>query len=76
MSAATALDLVRHGDEIVSRFGVVTPLLGGFVAFVTAVVAVKWMVGYLARRSLVVFGWYRLAIAGVATVMLLTGSFT
>ena len=76
LSAATALDLVRHGDEIVSRFGVVTPLLGGFVAFVTAVVAVKWMVGYLARRSLVVFGWYRLAIAGVATVMLLTGSFT
>jgi len=73
LSAATSLDLLRHGDEIVAQFGILRPLLGGIVAFVTAIVAVKWMVGYVSSRSLAIFGWYRLVIAGVATVLLVTG---
>jgi len=74
LSAATALDLVRHGDEIVAQFGYARPVLGAIVACVTAVIAVKWMVGYLNTKSLAIFGWYRIAIAGVATVLLLTGA--
>jgi undecaprenyl pyrophosphate phosphatase UppP len=31
------------------------------------------MVGYVSSRSLAIFGWYRLVIAGVATVLLVTG---
>jgi undecaprenyl-diphosphatase len=73
LSAATSLDLLRYGDEIVAQFGILRPLLGGIVAFITAIVAVKWMVGYVSNRSLAIFGWYRLAIAGVATVLLVTG---
>jgi len=73
LSAATSLDLLRHGDEIVAQFGILRPLLGGVVAFVTAIVAVKWMVGYVSSRSLAIFGWYRLVIAGVATLLLVTG---
>ena len=73
LSAATALDLLRHGDEITSQFGLLRPVLGGFVAFITAVIAVKWMIGYLSTKSLAIFGWYRLAVAGVATVLLITG---
>jgi undecaprenyl-diphosphatase len=76
LSAATALDLVRHGGDIVSQFGILRPALGGLVAFLTAVVAVRWMVGYLTRRSLAIFGWYRLAVAGVVVLMLVSGSFT
>lgn len=76
LSAATALDLTRHGDDIVSQFGILRPAVGGLVAFLTAVMAVRWMVGYLTRRSLAVFGWYRLAAAGVGVLMLVTGSFT
>lgn len=76
LSAATALDLVRHGGDIVSQFGILRPALGGLVAFLTAVVAVRWMVGYLTRRSLAVFGWYRLVAAGVVVLVLASGSFT
>ena len=73
LAAATSLDLVRHGDEIVNQFGIARPLLGGVVAFVTAVIAVKWMVRYLATKSLAIFGWYRIVAAGVTMCLLVAG---
>jgi undecaprenyl-diphosphatase len=39
---------------------------------VAAVVAIRWMVTYLRRHGLQIFGWYRLFIAAVALVLLLT----
>ena len=44
LSAATVLDLARNGEEMVDAFGVATPVIGLMTAFVTAVVAVRWMV--------------------------------
>jgi len=73
LAAATALDLLQYGDDIVQQFGVLRPVIGGVVAFLTALVAVKWMVSYLASQSLAIFGWYRLAIAATSTVLLITG---
>ena len=72
LSAATALDLVKHGNELVDQFGVLSPFIGLVCAFFTAVVAVKWMLGYLSSHSLAIFGWYRLAIGAAAIVLLAT----
>jgi undecaprenyl-diphosphatase len=72
LSSATALDLAKHGNELVDQFGILTPTIGLICAFVTAIIAVKWMVGYLASNSLRVFGWYRLAIGAVCVVLLAT----
>jgi undecaprenyl-diphosphatase len=72
LSAATALDLLKHGGELVDTFGIVTPLIGLACAFITALIAVRWMVGYLNTRSLAIFGWYRIASAAVCGVLLLT----
>ena len=56
-----------------STFGVVNPLIGAAFAFVSAVVAIRWMVRYLERHSLDIFGWYRLGAAAV-TVLLIVGN--
>ena len=72
LSSATALDVTKHGNELVDQFGILAPSIGLVYAFVTAVIAVKWMVGYLESHSLRVFGWYRLAIGAVAVVLLAT----
>ncbi len=72
LSAATALDLLKHGGELVDKFGIATPLIGLVVAFATAIIAVRWMVSYLNTKSLAIFGWYRIVIAAICGVLLLT----
>lgn len=68
LGAATCHDAVKHGAAMVECIGWVPMLVGALVAWLSALVAVKWMVGYLNRHSLSIFGWYRL---GAALVMLL-----
>jgi undecaprenyl-diphosphatase len=74
LTAATLVDGAKHGGDIVDVFGVANPVIGFVVAFVAAVVAVRWMVTYLQRHSLAVFGWYRLAAAAVVGALWLTGT--
>lgn len=70
LTAATAFEALQNGGELVDTFGIVDPLIGFVVAFVAAVVAVRWLLRYLERHSLAIFGWYRLGIA-VITIALL-----
>ena len=72
LSAATAYDALKHGKEMLDTFGVVAPVVGFIFAFVAAVIAVKWLVGYLQRHGLEIFGWYRLGIAALALILLAT----
>jgi undecaprenyl-diphosphatase len=71
LTAATLKDAVAHGQAIVATFGIINPLIGFAVATVAAVVSVQWMVGYLNRRGLAVFGYYRLALGAVVAALLL-----
>jgi undecaprenyl-diphosphatase len=74
LTAASIFDVIRNGDELFDQFGYLAPAAGLVAAFVTAIVAVKWVVGYLATHDLRIFGWYRLAIAAIGVVLLLTGT--
>ena len=68
LGAATAYSVVKDGSLMVDTFGLLTPLIGLVVAFVAAVISVRWMVTYLQRHSLAVFGWYRIVVAAIALV--------
>lgn len=73
LGAATAYDALRHGAEMVESYGL-APIAAGFLsAWISAVVAVRWMVGYLQRHGMQIFGWYRIAIALGVAALLATG---
>lgn len=74
LGAATAYSLLTDGSLMLDTFGLGTPLLGLFVAFVAAIFSVRWMVTYLERHSLAVFGWYRIGIAALVGLLLLTNA--
>lgn len=73
LTGASLYKIATDGGALVDQFGVVDPLIGLLFAFVSAVVAIKWMIAYLERRGLAVFGWYRLAAAGIAAVLIGAG---
>ena len=54
------------------RYGFVPLAVGVIAATVSAAAAVKWMVAYLNRRGLGVFGWYRIVVGVIAAVMIAT----
>ena len=69
LSAATFYDLAKDGQTILDEYGWRTPLLGGIVAFITAAIAVRWLVAFLRTRPLSIFGWYRIGIALATAAM-------
>jgi undecaprenyl-diphosphatase len=70
LSAATGYELLKNGSTVHEVYGITTPLVGIVVAGVAAIAAVKWMVGYLNRHDLTLFGYYRILV-GVVTLILL-----
>jgi undecaprenyl-diphosphatase len=71
LGAATAYDTLKHGQLMLQTFDHLSLFVGVVVALVAAVVSVKWMVSYLSRHGLAIFGYYRVFIAVVTTIFLL-----
>jgi undecaprenyl-diphosphatase len=72
MGAAVAYDLFKNRDVL--DFAAVWDIAIGFaVAFVTAVMVVRWVLGYVGRNGYALFGWWRIIVGSVALVALLAG---
>ena len=72
LTAASLYTVAKDGDVLVEEFGLADPLIGAAFAFVSAMLAIRWLVGYLERHDLSIFAWYRFAVAGLTIVLLAT----
>ena len=73
LGAATAYDTVKHGQEMLQAFDPMALVTGLVFAFISAVAAIKWMVAYLNRHGMAIFGYYRVGLAAVVAFLLFTG---
>ena len=76
MAGATLLDLLDllKDDTAWATSHNLTMLgLGCVVAFVVALLAMKWFVGFLTKYGFKAFGYYRIAVGTIIIVLLLTG---
>lgn len=62
MFAATSLDLVKTRFEFTSSEYFLM-LVGFLGAFVTAILTVRWLLGYVSKHSFIPFGIYRILVA-------------
>jgi undecaprenyl-diphosphatase len=71
LTAATAYTILKGGEGMLNAYGWPALLTGFIAAWVSAALAVKWMVAWLNRHGLTLFAWWRFAAAGLAAVLLL-----
>jgi undecaprenyl-diphosphatase len=71
LGAATAKDTLEYGSLMIATFGVFNLIVGFLASTISAAFAVKWLVAYLQKHGMEIFGWYRIAIA-IITAMLLS----
>ena len=73
MLGATVLELVTKRHELMAAntvgFGLIA--IGFVVAFVVALLVVRWFVGLVGKTGFSPFGWYRIAVGALALVFLL-----
>lgn len=70
MAGAFAYDLYKNRDVLDAA--ALTEIAVGFVfAFISAVLVVRWLLGYVSKHGYALFGWWRIVI-GAASLMALT----
>lgn len=76
MAGATLLDLIEmFGEDATwaTPHNITMLIVGSVVAFVVAMLAMKWFVGFITKFGFKAFGWYRIIVGGIILVMLLSG---
>lgn len=76
MAGATLLDLLdlmKEETAWATSHNIGMLVLGCVVAFVVALLAMKWFVGFLTKYGFKAFGYYRILVGTIIIVLLLTG---
>jgi undecaprenyl-diphosphatase len=76
MAAASGYKMLKawtDTPEVFSSANLGTLLLGNVVAFVVAVLAIRFFIGWLTKHGFRAFGWYRIAVGVALLVMMALG---
>lgn len=74
MFAATAkslLDIVQEQPQVLNADGIHYLLLGSIVAFIVALLAIRFFIRFLQRNGFRAFGWYRIVLGSVLIMLIL-----
>jgi undecaprenyl-diphosphatase len=64
MAAATGFDLLKSASTFTSD-NLLVLVIGFIVSFITAILAIKWLLGFIKHHTFIPFGVYRMVVAGI-----------
>jgi undecaprenyl-diphosphatase len=73
MFGASALELYQAWEEVPELFtteNLTTLAIGNAVAFVVALLAIRFFIGYLTKHGFKAFGWYRIIVGAILLILL------
>jgi undecaprenyl-diphosphatase len=77
MAAATGYKLLKAYKDtpgmLMNKENLTVLIIGNVVAFVVAMLAIKFFIGYLQKHGFRIFGWYRIIIGIILLVLIYTG---
>lgn len=77
MAAATGYKLLKtykeHPEVLKDTHNLTLLGVGNLVAFVVALIAIKFFISYLQRYGFKLFGWYRIIVGGVLLILIFAG---
>ena len=65
--------LLKEGGTALIMDNMTTLIIGNVVAFIVAMLAIKFFISYVQKYGFKAFGWYRIIVGGIILAMLLTG---
>ncbi len=72
MGAAVAYDLYKNREVL--DLGALSEIAVGFmVAFITGLIVVRWVLGYVSQHGYALFGWWRIIVGTAAGAAVLAG---
>ncbi|MBI3494580.1 undecaprenyl-diphosphate phosphatase [Candidatus Saccharibacteria bacterium] len=63
--------LLKESDRAYLMSHLDTVIIGNIAAFISGMIAIKFMLGYLENHGLSLFGWYRIGVASIVVIVLL-----
>ncbi len=72
-SAYKLLKSYKTAPEIFQGDNLTTLLIGNAVAFIVAMLAIKFFINFLTKYGFNIFGWYRVAVGAILIVLILCG---
>jgi undecaprenyl-diphosphatase len=73
MMAATVksiYDIWKEEPEILNSAGIQTLAVGSIVAFIVALLAIRFLLKFLQHNGFRVFGWYRIALGTILIILI------
>ncbi len=65
--------LLKEGGTELIMDNMTTLIIGNVVAFIVALLAIKFFISFVQKYGFKAFGWYRIIVGGIILVMLLNG---
>jgi undecaprenyl-diphosphatase len=68
-----AYKLIKVGGVELITDNMATLIVGNIVAFIVALLAIKFFINFVSKHGFMAFGWYRIVVGGAILIMLACG---